>query len=385
MAENPPAIADRFATRLALFYAGFFVAAGIRMPFFPAWLAAKGLDSGAIGVVLSVPIVVRVLAIPTITRAADRTGAVHRVLAATALASAAGYALVGLAHSFVAILLLVALASIALAPTMPLADAYALRGLRLRRRAYGPVRLWGSVAFIAANLGGGLALDLIARTDLIWLIVAGFLAMAAAAWGLAAIGSEASVQAPGAPKSLSGRLPVFLAVTGAASLVQASHAVYYGFSTLEWSASLDGTAIGALWALGVLAEIALFAISGRLPRSIGPLALLALGAGGGVVRWSAMALDPPLTLLPLLQCLHALSFGATHLGAVQFLARAMPDRQAAAQGDFAVILGIVGAGSMSLSGALHGVYGTHAYAAMAALAGAGGLLVPLAWRLGRDG
>jgi len=385
MAENPPAIADGFATRLALFYAGFFVTAGIQMPFFPAWLAAKGLDSGAIGVVLSVPIVVRVLAIPTITRVADRTGAVHRVIAATALASAVGYALVGLAHSFLAILLLVALASIALAPTMPLADAYALRGLRLRRRAYGPVRLWGSVAFIAADLGGGLALDLIARTNLIWLMVGGFLAMAAAAWALAPIGPEGSVQASRESKSPSRRLPVFLAVTGAASLVQASHAVYYGFSTLEWSASLDGTAIGALWALGVVAEIVLFAVSGRLPRSIGPLTLLALGAGGGVLRWGAMALDPPLALLPLLQCLHALSFGATHLGAVQFLSRTMADRQAAAQGDFAVVVGIVGAGSMSLSGALYGVYGTHAYAAMAALAGAGGLLVLLARRLGGDG
>ena len=385
MAATPPAIADDFATRLAVFYAGFFVAAGIQMPFFPAWLAAKGLDSGAIGVVLSVPIVVRVLAIPTITRVADRTGAVHRVLAATALAGAAAYALVGIAHSFVSILVLVAVASMALAPTMPLADAYALRGLRPRRRAYGPVRAWGSVAFIAANLGGGLALDLMSRANLIWLMVAGFLAMAAAAWALAPIGLEASAQASGAPKSPSGRLPVFLAVTAAASLVQASHAVYYGFSTLEWSASLDGTAIGALWALGVLAEIALFAVSGRLPRSIGPLTLLALGAGGGVVRWGAMALDPPVMLLPLLQCLHALSFGATHLGAMQFLARTMADRQAAAQGDFAVILGIVGAASMSLSGALYGVYGTRAYATMAALAGAGGLFVLLARRLRPDG
>jgi PPP family 3-phenylpropionic acid transporter len=384
MAQSRPAIADSFTTRLALFYAGFFVSAGIQMPFFPAWLAAKGLDSSAIGVVLTAPIVVRVLAVPAVTRLADRSGTVHRVLAATALASVAGYALVGLAQSFLAILALVALASIALAPIMPLADAYALRGLHMRRKAYGPVRLWGSVAFIAANMGGGLALDLIARANLIWLTVAGLAATAAAACTLAPIGPDASVQPPDTPKSPSGRLPVFLAVTAAASLVQASHAVYYAFSTLEWSSSLDGTAIGALWALGVLAEIVLFAISGRLPRSIGPLTLLMLGAVGGVVRWGAMALDPPLVLLPLLQCLHALSFGATHLGAVQFLAHAMADRQAAAQGDFATIVGIVGAGSMSLSGALHGAYGTHAYAAMAAFAGAGGLFVLLARRLGRN-
>src|SRR5213078_1641342 len=135
----------------------------------------------------------------------------------------------------------------------------------------------------------------------------------------------------------------FLAVAAAASLVQASHAVYYGFSTLEWSArGLDGLVIGALWSLGVVAEIVLFAISGRLPAFLGPAALLGIGAAGGVIRWGVMALNPPAILLPALQCLHGLSFGATHLGSVQFLARAAPeDRAATAQGDFSTIIAVV--------------------------------------------
>ena len=50
-----------------------------------------------------------------------------------------------------------------------------------------------------------------------------------------------------------------------------------------------------------------------------------------------MALDPPRALLPLLQCLHGLSFGATHLGALAFIARAAPAGLAAtAQGYLAV-------------------------------------------------
>ena len=47
-------------------------------------------------------------------------------------------------------------------------------------------------------------------------------------------------------------------------------------------------------------------------------------ASGAVIRWSAMALDPLPPLLLLLQSLHALSFGATHLAAVGFVARAAP-------------------------------------------------------------
>jgi hypothetical protein len=49
-----------------------------------------------------------------------------------------------------------------------------------------------------------------------------------------------------------------------------------------------------------------------------------------------MAFDPPFVLLPFLQCLHALSFCATHIGAMQFLARvAAPGQMATAQGDLA--------------------------------------------------
>jgi PPP family 3-phenylpropionic acid transporter len=172
-----------------------------------------------------------------------------------------------------------------------------------------------------------------------------------------------------------------VAAAAAASLIQASHAVYYGFSALDWQAAgLDAGAIGALWALAVVAEIALFAISGRLPLT--PTTLLMLGAAGAVVRWSAMAFDPPPALLVPLQCLHALSFGATHLGALGFVARAAPaELGATAQGYLAVALGLVMAAAMGLSGVLYAHFGGLAYGAMALAAAAGGIFALAAHRL----
>src|SRR5258708_18331339 len=109
------------------------------------------------------------------------------------------------------------------------------------------------------------------------------------------------------------RRPRFLAIMAAGSLIQASHAVYYGFSTLDWTRhGFDGKTIGMLWALGVVAEIVLFACATRLPPAIGPIALMLIGAAGAVVRWIATAFDPPLALLAPLHLLHAISFGATH-------------------------------------------------------------------------
>jgi len=377
MALPTRAIADGFGVRLALFYAGLFVVVGIQMPFFPVWLKANGLDPEAIGLVVATPILVRLVVVPIAARLADRRGALRPVLAVSSIGAAIGYAVVGISQGFAAILASVALAAALAGPAIPLADAYALKGLTLRGRAYGPVRLWGSAAFIAANFAAGFASGYIAPTGYVWLIVAAWVLAGAASLSLQPLRPVGTPLAP-APRR-SRRLlatPGVLPVAVGASLIQASHAVFYGFSTLEWSAKgLSGTAIGALWALGVAAEIVLFALSARLPV-LSPRGLLMLGAAGAVLRWSAMALDPPAALLVPLQCLHALSFGASFLGAVQFLSRVAPEgRAATAQGDFSTLQGIVTAAATGFSGLLYGSFGVLAYAAMAACAGLGGIVI----------
>ena len=375
-----------FAWRLAVFYAALFAALGVQLPFLPLWLAAKGLDAGLIGVVLAVPMIVRVVAIPVATRGADRHDALRVAIMVAAGMAALGYGVVGLAQGAAAIMATFALASAFYTPIMPLADAYAVRGLGRLERAYGPVRLWGSAAFIVSSFGAGALLEVMAARDLIWLVVGALGITAAAAWALPPLAAgERSARAKAissAPSLLRDRR--FLAVAAAASLIQASHAVYYGFSALAWQhAGLDGAAIGALWALGVVAEIALFAVSGRLPFA--PTSLLMLGAGGAVIRWGAMAFDPPSLLLPVLQCLHGLSFGAAHLGALGFIARTAPaDLGATAQGYLAVALGLVMAIAMGISGLLYARWGDLAYGAMALAAAAGGLFAFFAHRLAAE-
>jgi PPP family 3-phenylpropionic acid transporter len=85
--------------------------------------------------------------------------------------------------------------------------------------------------------------------------------------------------------------------------------------------------------------------------------------------------------MPWLQLLHALSFGATHLGALGFVARHAPPGQAAtAQGYVAIAQGIVMAGAMGVSGVLYATFGSLAYAAMALAAVAGGACAVVAYR-----
>ena len=359
---------DHFAVRLGLFYAAFFFFGGVQLPFFPVWLEARGLDASTIGLVIAVPMLVRIVATPIITHQADARQALKATLMIATIVGTLGMTLVGLAPSALAILLAYVVAMAACSPVLSLTDAYALSGLGARGRAYGPVRLWGSVAFIAGNVGAGLILWVIAPGDLIWLVVGSLVVAVLAAIALRpldAVPRPAAAERRHSPLTLL-RNPAFVAVALASSMVQGSHAFYYGFSTLDWrAAGFDGVAIGVLWGIGVAAEIVLFAFSGRLPASLQPTTLLLIGGLGALIRWTAMAFDPPMAVLPLLQLLHACSFGAAHLGAMGFLARAVPrDRAATAQGLVATVSGIVTASATGLSGVLYAASGSLAYLLM---------------------
>ncbi|MBX9776175.1 MAG: MFS transporter [Xanthobacteraceae bacterium] len=364
----------RFVQRMALFYASTFIALGVHLPFLPVWLAAKGLAPQAIGVVLALPMVLRLFVIPLATRAADRHDALRMVVMLATLVALFGFGTLGFMTSTAAIAAIYPLAATAFMLLFVLSDVYALRGLAPHRRAYGPVRLWGSAAFIVANLAAGYLLDFIAARDLIWLIVGAVALCLVTAWTLPPLGARpAGTPSETPPARLLLRDPSFIAVAAAASLIQGSHALYYGFSTIAWQADgYGGGTIGVLWALGVLAEIVLFALSVRLPAAFTPTVLILIGAAGALLRWSVMTFNPPGALLVMLQCLHGLSFGATHLGTLGFIARAAPAGLAAtAQGYLAVANGVAIAAGTGLSGLLYGRFGTAAYGAMALIAAAG--------------
>jgi PPP family 3-phenylpropionic acid transporter len=389
MAGRPQFSTDGFALKMGLFYAAYFFFGGVQLPFFPLWLEARGFDARSIGMIIAVPTLVRIVVTPIVTHAADRHRALKATLSLGSVVGLIGMTAAGLVQHPIAILAAFTLAMAALSPMLSLSDAYALSGLGARGRNYGPVRLWGSVAFIAGNVGAGFLLEAIAPGRLIWLIVFALVLVVAAASALTPLGpgaGPAEVPAsPPSPKVLL-RNPAFLAMLLASSMVQGSHALYYGFSTMQWRAEgLDGTVIGLLWGLGVLAEIVLFALSGRLPAWLSPTMLLALGGLGAIVRWSAMAFDPPAALLPVLQLLHAASFGAAHLGMMGFLARAVPRELAAtAQGFAATWSGVVNASATFASGFVFATSGSLAYLLMAAMALVGLSSALYAGRLWQD-
>ena len=159
-----------------------------------------------------------------------------------------------------------------------------------------------------------------------------------------------------------------------ASALQASHQVYYGFGSLYWrSLGFSQATIGLLWAEGVVAEILLFWQGERLLPRLGPVGLMALGGVAGVVRWTLAGLVVSLPAIGALQLLHALTFGATYLGAMHFLSRSvLPSAAASAQTLFVAVSSGVGGGLVMIAaGAAYATVGGRAYLFMAALSAAG--------------
>ena len=100
------------------------------------------------------------------------------------------------------------------------------------------------------------------------------------------------------------------------------------------------------------------------------------------MRWSLIGLVPGLGAAAALQLLHALSFGATHLGAMHLILRSVPAAAAAgAQANYAALSAGLGGLVMLAAGALYAAYGGHAYPFMALLSAAG--LVGV-WQLRRS-
>ena len=380
--------------RLSLFYGALFLGLGIFVPFFPVWLLAKGLDAGQISLVLAGQMAVRIGSGPFFTFLADRTGDRRLMLCCLSAAAFVSMVLLAAVSGFAAILCLAIAMSVVWTPIIPLIESLAVLESENGGADYGRTRLWGSLTFILGSTGGGYALTWFEPGSIIWVLVGAYLLMLAAAILLPA--ASAAQAAHSDRLRFAGvlpvlRHPVFLAFLGSASLIQASHALYYGFGTIHWqSVGIGDGVIGGLWAIGVIAEVVLFTFARRSVSLVGPLGLVAVGGVSAALRWPLTALDPGVAWLVLIQIGHGLTFGATHLGAMHFIVRAAPARyHATVQGVHAAFAGgIIMAAVMSVSGTLYAACGAMGYLAMAGLAAAGvlaALVAALLWDGGELG
>lgn len=367
-------------TRVALFLAAYFAANAINT-FMPLWFSDRGLSGAAIGQVLGIAALLRVLAGPGWGTVADHLGRRRPVLVAAAATAAFMALLYPPSAGFLPLLMVAAGQGIAASAVNPLADSLALALAREGRMEYGPVRSVGSAAYMIATAAAGWLLSAAGSWLVPWLLAASYGTSAAIAPFL----PEARVP-PAAPRAFAGlalfRVPGFRLAVASTALIQGAHAAYYGFAALFWrSQGYSDRTIGLLIAEGIVMEVLLFARGRKLVARLGPAGLTACAATASVLRWCVIAVSPPLWVLAIVQVLHAATFAMQHLSAMIVLTRVVPPERAATAQALHSALGYgAPTGLMMLAaGALYARSGELAFLAMAVAGGAALVLVrPLA-------
>ena len=369
---------------LGAFYFATFVALGAYLPFFAPWLAGRGASGPLVGAVLGLAAVAGVLGPPLFGALADALGLRRELLRlASALALAAALGLVGAAHLAAAPALLglfAVLFSLFRAPLVTLADVVALEASARGAARYGAVRLMGSLGFLLAAALLGAALDLtrgLAMPTTLALGLAGALAISAR------LPAARAREAPSAQHlALALRAPGVARLCAVIALAQVGHAAYDGYFSLHLlRLGLAPRLVGAVWALGVLAEIVFFALAHRFVRGREGL-FVSLGALTGALRFGLLACVDEPAWLALAQPLHALSFGALWLPGVALAAQRGHERPATTQGLFQAAWTLGSASGLALFGVVLERAGTTALFAVAAVISCVAAALSLAWLVG---
>ncbi len=322
----------------ALFFA-YFVYVGLFSPYLSLYLAAIGLTIAEIGVLMAVPQLLRIVGPPFWGWLADRGGSRARLLRASSVGAAVAALLLPLAGAqFVPLLAVLALLFFMTAAQMPIGETIAMHAAGGDAGRYGRIRIWGSAGFIIGVVAMGPVLDAWGMRSLPWWMAAALAGLVASAWMLGPPPPRAGRPALRVRERL--RQPHVLAFFASAFLMLFAHAALYAFLSLYLAQlGYSKTAIGLLWALGVVAEIAIFWTQRRLFDRFGAIRLLGVSLWAAVLRFALIGLAAAwLPALVLAQLLHAVTFGIHHSAVVATLQRWFePAQQARAQALYVMI------------------------------------------------
>lgn len=307
--------------RLSGFYFFYFAVVGTLIPYWGIYLKSLGYSSQDVGVISAIILATRILAPNFWGWLADRTHQRLRIIRYGSFLAAFVFCGVLLDQRYWWLVLVVSCYTFFWHAVLPQFEVITLGYLAGNYHKYSQIRLWGSLGFMAAVVGMGLVFDVL-PIKYLPLFILSFLLLI---WI-----SSLSLQDKSANKHVLDqtdfliiiRQPVILCFLAASFLLQLSHGPYYTFYTLYLveNYGYSSTATGLLWALGVLAEVAIFIVMPGILRrfSLRHLLMFSLLVTG--LRWLLIGLcADSLFILLFAQLLHACSFGIAHSVSIELV------------------------------------------------------------------
>ena len=307
----------RFSAVLGLYYFAYFAYVGAYSPYITLYFKDLGMTAVEIGLLYSIPQVMRIVGPGAWGQLADSSGKPHTILRVAALCSCAAFGGVYLGTSFAWLFAVMVALHFFTSAQMPLVEAITLDHVRERPGDYGRIRVWGSVGFIAAVLGLGYVLD---AMPVAWVLHVTVALLALVALVSCLIPAPAVHVHEGERASLRVQLglPAVRVFLAASALNAFAHAALYTFLSIYLTQlGYTKSVIGWIWSIGVLIEIAVFQCMPQLMRRFRLETLffstfIVCTLRFGLIAWTAQWWPA----LVLAQLLHAFTFAIYHASAV---------------------------------------------------------------------
>lgn len=315
---------------------GFYCGFGVLLPFLPVWLQSYGYDTDTIGLLIALGYLFRFTGGMLFSRRVSNPNQLiplHRVL--TWVTVAIVLLMAWAVQSIWLLLPAIALFHIFNGGSMPIADTIASTWQQQVGLDYGKTRLFGSIAFVVGSISTGYLVGWLGESAIIgilmgWLVFLGIGIMLNPTQKFAEnppLASEHSLKKTDTnqPQAEMGywqlaNVPSTRRMLIAISLIQASHAVYYAYSTIYWTSSGISTQnTSLLWGAAVAGEITFFFFANKLFKAWRTQHLIMLSAVGAIVRWTILASTSHFTVLLFAQLLHAISYGMGHYAMIRYI------------------------------------------------------------------
>ncbi|MBK1793687.1 MFS transporter [Devosia sp. WQ 349] len=315
---------------------------GVASVFLGIWLFENGIQAEQIGFINALPTLLLLILNVVVGRIADKADDWRTALIGLSIVSALVALPLFYVSEFWGILFVWALCASSNGLVPPVIDAATVRMTRRNGTDFGVIRAWATVGYVASAIIMGSALSTWGAEAFVYLYVAVVVARALLAFLLPRFRAPepqltvAAVTADqNAPSRLKDSLKLwFVLPLVAFALVNGGNAIMGGFASLLWHENGIGSYhIGPLLAVSAAAEAALMFGWRKFGGRFTARNMIMVSAIAGLVRFAIMAFSPPVWLLYVAQCLHALSFGLGYFGMVHFIANWTREENAAeAQG-----------------------------------------------------
>ena len=303
--------------RLSGYYFFYFAFIGAFSPYFGLYLQSLSFSAWDIGLLMSQMQLMRLFGPNLWGWLADRFGYRVGIIRLAAAIGLAGFIAFFWLDRLPGMLVAMAVLAFFWSAALPLVETLTFDHLREDRGRYSRIRLWGSVGFIVAVMATGAILDYAPPMAVLWVccgVLCGILGFALTLPEATQMPHDRAEQ----PIASIFRQPRVRALMGACFAMSAAHGAFYVFYSIHLSGhGYSKTEVGALWSLGVLAEIVVFMLMASLARRFSLRSILLVSFGAAVWRFLMMGWGvESVAVMILVQLLHGLTFGAYHAAAI---------------------------------------------------------------------